>query len=86
MSRHSAAAHPAALPHIATPLGGKRDKAKDVEMHVPLIDKGHHKMSKEEWRCWLNVWTWWRKKQPPHLDMTSTILSRFPKISWHGQH
>ena len=80
MSRHAAAVHPVAPPPAAAPPGSKRDKAEDVEKHVPSVDKGHHEMSKEEWRCWFDVWSWWRKKQPDHLDMTSTILSRFPKI------
>ena len=38
-------------------------------------------MSQEEWCQWFDIWCWWRKKQLPQLDMTSTILSRFPKIS-----
>ena len=48
---------------------------------MPKIERGLHETSREEWRQWTDLWSWWRSKQPAGLDLTTTLMGRFPKIS-----
>ena len=60
----------------------KRVKADDIDKScVNKVEKGLHEMTREEWRSWLNLWTWWRGLQPAGLDLTTVLMGRFPKIS-----
>ena len=36
---------------------------------------------REEWRVWLDLWSRWRSLQPSHLDLTTVLMGRFPKIA-----
>ena len=64
------------------PVSAKREKAEDIDKScVYKIEKGLHETSREEWRAWLNLWSWWRSKQPADLDLTTILMGRFPKIS-----
>ena len=67
-------------PAEATPAERKRDKADDVNEMVPIVNKGLHEMSKEEWRVWRKEWSMYRCLQPAGLNLNVKILSRFPKI------
>ena len=64
----------------ATHTDTKREKADDVNEMVPIVNKGLHKMSKEEWGVWNKEWSMYRCLQPPSLNLNVKILSRFPKI------
>ena len=47
---------------------------------VPVVSKGLHEMSKEEWRLWRKEWSMYRCLQPAGMNLNVKILSRFPKI------
>ena len=67
---------------VPPPAGTKREKAEDIDKScIPKIEKGLHETTREEWRQWVDMWSWWRSKQPPDLDMTTILMGRFPKIS-----
>ena len=60
----------------------KCEKAKDINKScIPKIEKGLHETSREEWRAWLDLWSWWHSKQPSNLDLTTILMGRFPRIS-----
>ena len=62
------------------PASTKREKADDVNEMVPIINKGLHEMSKEEWHVWNKEWSMYWCLQPAGLNLNVKILSRFPKI------
>ena len=52
------------------------EKADDVNEMVPIVNKGLHEMSKEEWGVWSKEWSMYRCLQPASLNLNVKILSK----------